>query len=224
MALIWQWLAGLLVAVAGVGLSAQFFLSPIPCWEFDEQLGVYVRVPNSVQIHAKEGWARSHYGKHGIIGIPDVTAVTGTKICIWGDSFVEGYQVDDAEKLPQQVTQQWRENYKRDCLGVGIAESGWSVGNYLAVLSVYEKLLSPSGHVFVCADLADFSPDGRLFKQTPKYSISSPPVEKKFLGARNAMQKVRANFLFMPLLSFATETLPRLRFCPGKVQAKDDRT
>ena len=100
------WLLGPVVATALMWSSSWIFLNSASrdSDEPDPVLHEHVAREGTVRRCRREGWAETHYGKHGIAGIADVTAVEGPVVLVWGNSFVAGAQVADKAKVAQQLT------------------------------------------------------------------------------------------------------------------------
>ena len=148
-------LASLLVAWAATALFDNSLLIAVE----DPATGFLVSPPGYSYVHRTEGFGRTLFGAHGISGIPDAAALTGPKILFWGDSYVEGLQVDDNDKMAQAFTRLAREA-GLDLTGVGLGGSGQRVADYYFKMPVYERLLPRTlAHVIVIADLADVLPD-----------------------------------------------------------------
>jgi hypothetical protein len=208
------WVVGFLIATLNMWLIGFFFVSPVPDWRECKELGIYVRKPGTVHRFSEEGFSKSVYGKYGIIGIPDAAAVVEPKVLIWGDSFVEGYQLPDDEKLAQQVSSIWAQRYQRKVIGVGIGCSGRAVADYYNLMPAYEKLLNPICHVILIADFSDLEPDGVCFLEKPEYKIASYKDNKKLIRLRRFLNSISLNF-FYPKLTKIVEKGLNLRFRLG---------
>ena len=213
------WFTGLILSTILLWILGAFFVSPVPDWSKSEELGIYVRRPGSVQRHIKEGWAESVYGKYDIIGIDDVTKVDSNKVAIWGDSFVEGHQLPDDEKLAQQFSEVCRENGIDELLGVGIGGSGRSVPDYYNLMPAYEKVVNPVFHVIVISSFGDISPDGVRFLNQP-FRITEYNNSKRFIGVRHFLNSLSLNFFYPRLEKFMDSGID-LRFGLGEVKSSD---
>ena len=174
------WILGFLSSFILIWVITPFFIDSIPVWEYDPELQRYVMARGHMQRGRSEGWGSTLYGRHGVSAISDVRSLVGKKVAIWGDSFVEGHQLPDFEKLAQQITRICWETPK-PLTAVAIAESGRSVSDYYFLMPYYDKMLHPIAHYIIIADLADLNPDGVGFVET-EHGFDFRPKEQKFTG------------------------------------------
>ena len=193
-----RWALGFVVGTLVMwAVSFHFLRSVIP----------YVRSPITDSViptegHAHdfrtEGWATTHFGKYGIGGITDVTAVSGPKVAIWGDSHVQGLHVADGDKVAQQVTQISADD-GIPVTGVGIALGDRVVGDYCFQLSRYERIVDPRCHFIVLGnDMSDVCPDGLVFLSKPKFHFRDRNFHPPMTGgrARGILERWRLRFLW----------------------------
>ena len=148
-----------------------------------------------------EGWATTHFGKYGISGIADVTAISGPKIAIWGDSHVQAFQVADGDKVAQQVSQISAED-NMPVTGVGIASGDRVVGDYCFQLPQYERIIDPRCHFIVLSnDVNDVCPDGLVFLSKPKFHFKDRNFRPTMTGGRSRgiLEHWRLRFLWQAM-------------------------
>jgi hypothetical protein len=169
-----------------------------------------------------EGWGTTHFGKYGISGIDDVTAISGPKIAIWGDSHVQALQVADRDKVAQQVTQISAAD-GTPITGVGIASGDRTVGDYYFQLPQYERIVDPRCHFIVLSnDMTDVCPDGLVFLSEPTLHFKDRNFLPAMTGgrARKTLEQWRLRFLWRAM-SVTLKTGPsrnqwrKLRFAVG---------
>lgn len=212
------WLFGFLLSTLFIWIVGTVFLPAVPDWRICDSLNLYVRNPGSVHRHFSEGYGISVYGKYGIIGIQDAANISYPKIIVWGDSFVEGYQVADEKKLAQQISTEWSLRHPENSIvGVGVAESGRAVADHYNLMPDYERLLNPLFHVILIAGFSDLSPDGVSFHDTPEYKISEYRDTKRFVEFRRVLNTLSLNFFYSKLLRIMDSGV-NLRFSPGKAK------
>jgi hypothetical protein len=153
-----HWLIGLALSLALAWAAGAFFLDTLQPLVFDPQIRRFVAAPG-VSRTRSEGWASSGVGEHGIRGLPGGRLPAGPKVVFWGDSFVEGVQVDDADRMAQVFT-----SLSRDAglalTGVGIGHGGDTLIDSIFRVTDYAPVLHPVAlHVFVLGRMSDVLPD-----------------------------------------------------------------
>ena len=173
-----------------------------------------------------EGWAESRIGEWGIPAIPDIRRRRERKVILWGDSYVQGLQVSDDDKMAQILTTALKvRGYPFLAVSAGFA--GQSAADYLTRIPVYENRLSDvTAHVVVIGHLEDLLPDQSSaryarFVSSPEYSIIEKPLlsisKRKALGYQWAV-RLRANGLWSMIRR--TNQLRPLRFRWGPLRGE----
>ncbi len=176
-----HWALGLALSLAVAWLAGAVFLDTVqPVW-FDPALGRHVATPGTTSRTRGEGWASSSVGEHGIRGLPGGRLPEGPKVAFWGDSFVEGLQVDDAPRMAQKFTElagsAGLESAGRKLAGVGLGHGGDALPDFLLnARSSTPALGEVRLHVFVLPRMADLQPGafriGRAsFLSSPEYHL-----------------------------------------------------
>lgn len=185
-----RWIIGTGLGFLLALLIGGHFLDSYPPWEWSEELGKDIYPQGSVVHWRTEGWATTRFGKWGISGIADVDLIEDHRVLIWGDSFVEAFQVNDAEKMPQVVTRKLMESGIISTRAMGIGVSGASSADYYFSMKPYERVCGPvMAHVFIVSDLEDYLPDEpsqRLarFISQPEFELVPPATRSKPRMAR----------------------------------------
>jgi len=196
-----------------------FFCNSVPSYEYDLALNKHVLAPTTYK-HRIEGRAITHIGLHGVHGVPDVSKINKPKAIVWGDSYVEAYQVDDAGKTPQMVNAllQARGQDYLFCFGVGTG--GDSAADYCFDIPKYERLAGPvAAHFIVITTLDDLMPDQP--DDTICGVFRSHPLRLEYLNRtprhgrlKEVLDRWRLYFLWEPMRALFRET--HVRFRPGR--------
>lgn len=174
-----RWLVGFVLSLMLIGASSRVFHDSMEPSVWDPSVQRLVPAAGMTHRHRREGWADTRIGKHGVCAIPDVTQVAEPKLAIWGDSNVEGYQVEDPEKMAQQFTSLW--NGRNGQKVRGVAVSGMDVAEFYNLVAHYEGLLkNVQQHVILFAQFEDLVPnqDRRtesVFRHNPHYRLDYTP-------------------------------------------------
>lgn len=218
-----RWLAGLMVASIIVWCIAFYCSSTLYNWEWDSSIEDYVIAEGTIHQHRTEGWAQTLVGRHGVYAIPDVSVVKEPKVVFWGDSFVQGFQVDDDDKMAQQFTSQWNDKHTLQLTGVGIGTGERDCADYYYLMPKYREMLDPVYcHVIVIHDLTDTLPDCSTtrfrFVSNPDFHFEvddpSPPIKNPGLVTLARYFSADAFFRFA---SSTKNKIKQLRFRPGPV-------
>lgn len=154
-----HWFAGIALSLLLAWAAGAFFLDTVQPVTFDSTIGQYVSQPGTTSRMRSEGWASSHVGEDGIRGLPGGTLPPGPKVVFWGDSFVEGLQVNDPERMAQQFTQQATQTGLH-LSGVGIGTGGDTLIDALVKAPAYTQVLAPVVlNIFVLGRISDVLPD-----------------------------------------------------------------
>ena len=183
------WILGIFIAFAFAWVVGYCFVDHIMVYEWNPVLSIWTFKPGLTYRHRSEGWATAHIGKYGVIGIPDISAIRKPKVVIWGDSHVEGVQVDDLERMPQVLTRLLTAE-GLDMMAFGVGRSGESVADYYFKIPKYEKLCPPiMAHFIILCDLADVLPDQlnaehARFVSQPTFRLVEGTSEGKYQRTR----------------------------------------
>jgi lysophospholipase L1-like esterase len=215
------WIRGAALATLLAWLVAPSFHNRMLQREWEPQLDCYVQPAGFEMTYRKEGWAKTRYGKYGIGGIDDATTLGGEKVLLWGDSFIEALQVQDQDKVAQQLTAIWSSRHPEEELhGIGVGMGGRCVADYYFLIPAYEKLLDPICHIVVIPTLDDITPDGIAFKSDPEFQfVRRVPRGDSEIKIRRVLGPFRAELVFVPARDLANRLrVEPIRLSPGVAQ------
>lgn len=173
-----HWLVGLTLSLAVAWAAGAVFLDTVQPVAFDPQVGRYVAMPGTTSRTRGEGWANSNVGEHGIRGLPGGRLPAGPKVVFWGDSFVEGMQVDDADRMAQVFTSLSRA-VGFHLTGVGIGHGGDTLIDSIFKASDYASALGPVAlNVYFLGRISDVLPDAPRPCRAAFYSTPEPHLQR----------------------------------------------
>lgn len=136
-----RWSLGLLLALLVVRMLAPVLVNSISPHEWDPALETSIRRPGTVHRHVTEGWGESVAGAHGVFAVPDISAITGDAVAVWGDSYVEQLGVDDEHKIGPQLTALLARTGARPEVAFGIGAGGANMARVAYLIERYEELV-----------------------------------------------------------------------------------
>jgi len=228
-----KWSAGFVLSIVLIWTITAFFTENAVPEVWSDELKRNVPAKDWTKAGRREGWGQSHIGDLGLIGtsLPEISKKP--KLLIWGDSFVEAYQVSDSAKMHRQLNVLQEASTGPSLSAVSIGESWWSVADYLFRIPDYETALQDVRlHVIHLFSLEDTFPDQypgarvSLFLSDPdlhfeKYDNESHELESQQHSGRvkNSLYGLRLQF-FLHLRTSLTNIarLDGLRFAPGTAQ------
>jgi len=137
-----HWITGLALSLLLAWAAGAIFLDTVQPVIFDSAIGLYVPLPGTTSRARSESWSSSHVGEHGIRGLPGGTLPRGPKVVFWGDSFVDGTQVNDPERMAQQFSQ-ISTQAGLHLSGVGVGHGGDTLIDALVKAPAYTQALAP---------------------------------------------------------------------------------
>lgn len=167
------WAGGFAVSLAFIWIVSFFFWNNRPPLMWDDALEMTVRSPGVVKWRS-EGWADTHYGKHGLLLQEEPLALSEKdKFILWGDSHVEAWQVSDADKISSVYN---KGAAQTQCIGIG--QSGWSVADYFFKIPLIEKHFpNVKGHVILLSGLQDTLPTTQNINRNIAHFSFSPNLK-----------------------------------------------
>ena len=173
-----HWLMGLALSLALAWGAGALLLDSVQPVVLDPALGRYVPQPGSTFHTRGEGFAVSTAGEHGIRGLPGGVLPQGSKVVFWGDSFVEGLQVDDGDRMAQ-VFSRLAAQAGLPLVGVGIGTGGDTLIDSLVKSPDYARVLGPVRlNVFVLGRISDVLPDTPRPCRANFFSTPAPHIER----------------------------------------------
>lgn len=194
-----KWVAGVFLGTTLVWQVSHFFISSMGVHTVDPATGAMVIEEGETVRWRSEGWADSRFGKHGIPTNVEFGARTPA-VFIWGDSLVEGFQVEDPAKMGAVVTSLSSDSSSGAMRGVCIAHSGRNVADHLALIPQYEALrLGVKLHVIVFGEMGDILPIGRpgngnAFVCRPELALVAVPWDLPGRNAARIVERYRLQF------------------------------
>lgn len=156
--LVWASAAVLLIPVFYV-IDAIFTPENFHAFYYDPAVRRNVPVPGSMATCGQEGYGVTRYGAHGIGQIPDIATVSQPVAFVWGDSFIEGRDLLEKDKICQQADNFLGQNHS-GILTASVARHYWSMADYCFLIPRYEPLArKPFAHVIHLFTLVDSFPD-----------------------------------------------------------------
>lgn len=173
-----HWLVGLTLSLTLAWVAGALLLDSVQPVVLDPALGRYVPLPETIFHTRAEGFAWSTAGEHGIRGLPGGVLPQGVKVVFWGDSFVEGLQVDDQDRMAQVFTQLAGQE-GLPFAGVGIGTGGDTLIDCLVKAPDYARVLGPVRlDVFVLGRITDVLPDTPRPCRANFFSSPAPRIER----------------------------------------------
>lgn len=185
--------------------------------------------------HRAENWATTHFGPEGFRGMKDLQGLQGPSAIIWGDSFVEAYQVNDADKMDARLNARLRAD--GDSLTVAaVGHSFWSLADYYFLMPRYEAFVPDCRlHVIHLFTLQDLLPDQdarhriSLFQSQPTFHFEEYGLEDRGTAAKAGPQALKEAiygarlqfFLKLKKSLLGIAQLEGLRFAPGPAKKRE---
>jgi len=132
-------------------------------YKYDSSLHKYVQQSDTLIKYRSEGRGNSFIGKYGVNYFSDISKYPQQKVCIWGNSYVEAFQVNDTEKIPQVLTAIFAEHNYSNLIAFGVGIAGQSVANQYFDIPQYEQIIpSITAHVIIIPSFDDILPKARI--------------------------------------------------------------
>lgn len=139
--------------------TAYFFVDSLAPLKIDSRLGFSVIEAGTKIYHRSEGWGVTTIGQDGIVGQCPRQIDNAGKIIIWGNSYVEGLQLDDDKKMSARLNTLLQKNHINNMVAVQIGQDGEHVSDYWFKIPKYEAILSPVyRHYIIVTNILDLQP------------------------------------------------------------------
>lgn len=207
-----------------IWIISSLFTDTLVLYTWSPDIGRMIRPPGSVHKHRSEGWGTSRFGQLDVIGVDDVSKLKIPAIAIWGNSHVEGFQVEQRERMQEILIGIWRNNGVKRITAFGVGDSGESVADYYFKIPRYERICPTiAAHFIILGNLSDVLPDRALpersaFQSKPEYRIIERNRETEYQRIKVVLRKCRLDFLWLPARSLMKDT--KLRFSLGPREAE----
>jgi hypothetical protein len=208
-----QWFVGITGSWICVWLLGPWVVNSIIVRVKDPELGNITLREGELIRWRSEGWATTTIGPHGLPGW--APKQSSQRVVLWGDSQVEGFCIDDADKLCNQLVHLAElDSRSIDCIPVG--RSGTDAIDWQSQIAQADALWTPQAHLFVIAELSDLlclDPTLHSTQTDDRWQAESPSV---VVWAR----RLRAEAIFQAarniLLDPATGSVRSLRWSVGR--------
>ncbi len=213
-----KWYLGFFLSLIFALFVSYFFVNTLVTYKWDEDINGYIISPGTVCKFHSEGNGRTFIGKYGVNGVADITKIPLQKIAVWGDSYVEAFNVDDKNKLNHLFNELCISEGMSDIYAFARGRSGDSIADYFFNIPKYENIIpSIIAHVIIIADITDLYPDQEgthcEFRSHPTLSLVEKKVDIPFQNVKRVFQKYNADFLWNILKAALFEN--DLRFTLG---------
>lgn len=129
-------------------LICGFFRNPIGCRFWNQELQKYVYSEGCSVDWREEGWGKTTYGKHGVIGMQDVVMNPSKKLVFFGDSYLEALHVSDNKKMTSQLNKLMKDA-GLESIAVNIGGAGQNLADYYFQIQAYEKIIPNIKEYFI---------------------------------------------------------------------------
>jgi hypothetical protein len=151
-----RWAVGLLGSWCCVWALGPWVVSSILVRVTDSTLDAVTLREGDLIRWRSEGWATTKIGPHGLPGWNlNLSASSDQRVVIWGDSQVEGFCVNDADKICNQVIQLARGNRAIDLDCIPMGRSGSDARTWEALTPATDRLWNPRIHFWIVTELSD---------------------------------------------------------------------
>jgi hypothetical protein len=216
------WAAGFALALLIAWGASALWLPPYLPYVWEPTLDRYVVAPGTYRSW-EEGDGVTCVGRFGVAAIPDIMDISTDAVLIWGDSYVEAMQVNDADKTPQVVTREWNAAHPdRPLTAVGLAMRGWGLADIYFQMPRYRRLVPRArAHFVVLAEIEDLDP-GRETRESRFVADPSSPDGFRFVESHwSPRAEGFKQFLMRCRLQVVWQMLKRVgemevRFAPGR--------
>jgi len=147
--IILRWLVGLIGSWIIVYLVGPWIVNSILVRTHEPSLDTIMLRPGDTIRWRSEGFGTTHVGDFGLPGWQPLQ--TAGRIVLWGDSQVEGFCVDDADKIANQCVRLM--DNQTDFLP--IARSGTDAFDWSQRITAADSLWHPQFHVWIVTELSD---------------------------------------------------------------------
>lgn len=218
-----RWTIGCLSSFVFIWILSALLCNSAEPYIYDEATKSWVIEPGSRIAWKGEGSGKSYFGKFGLGFFPDISRETSNIIMLWGDSFVEAFQVDDDKKMAQQLTQLLKKD-GQNLICASRAMGGDNIADHILNIPQYEKIIpSISRHIIVINGSDDILPDQAndtrgMFLSAKGYELIESDEHCHSAYFKTFINEYRLYFI-LPILHRFTQGIS-LRFSPGPVQAK----
>ena len=219
------WALSIGAAAWTVSAARELVADSPPTMQWSAELGCVTLHEGQTWRRRNEGSGTSRVGRLGILGVPDAPGDPRPKVAIWGDSFIEGSEVSDHERLPQILTRDWNASHASAILAVGIGAAGRSVADQLPLIPKYQGAVPGIRvHAIFLPGLGDIlpdSPEAQLARFTAVPRLRVVPAPEVALSPESERRQIALRALGLRWLASQAKRAAQgdlgLRFRPGPV-------
>lgn len=208
------WISGFIISCFVIWPIGYLLLNSIVVYQRNANLDVWLPKCGTEIRWTSEGWGTTNFGELGTTGMIESLNSKKHKILIWGDSFVEAFQVDDKEKMQSQLNGLITRTGVEDTVGVGIGYSGRNLSDYFFLLPSYEELMPHVISHVIVFQLNDILPNGKTLLDDPETPFKKRVWEPFGRKIRIVFHKMKMTAFWNAFRDFY-KGMKKLRFRPG---------
>lgn len=214
------WVQGFLIATALVWLLGFYFVDQVSNLEFNEIAQEYVQ--RGRQSWRSEGFGTVLVPPNGVLGSGGGFEDGASHIVFWGDSFVESYQVGDANSIYTRFTEIAEGEGNGEIRGVAVARSDRDASHHLYLMPRYKAVIPTVKANIVVLAPGDIIPHGATLRLDGvpvwRHVDAAPPP---YLAIKRVMREHKLHS-FWYLMKQAAMGVSHLRLAPGPVKTAHD--
>ncbi|WP_126380607.1 hypothetical protein [Desulfovibrio ferrophilus] len=186
-------------------------------------------MPGSVFTQRFEGWATSSFGDFGMPGGLQLSSLPAPHVAIWGDSHIEGLQINDKKKVANRVTQLSLKQTSHRVSGLNLASSGLSMADFCLDIPVVEQAIPGiTAHYIVLTDIRDTLPDQPTarhakFLSKPYLHIDASQDPNRDPNSPFGLRKQLKRFIANYRLEFLWKTIKKAYYAVSTIKTSSLR-
>ncbi|MHC4871950.1 MAG: hypothetical protein ACYTFY_08900 [Planctomycetota bacterium] len=212
------WLTGFIIALLVPVFAHRFFQNSVILSALDPVFKRRLAADGEVVRWKEEGCGYTTIGRHCEISPAEKRKDTKI-IAFWGDSFLEAFQVSNADKMHSILNRKLKKESKGFQI-TAYGNSGYNLADYFFLIPRLEKHYpNIDSHIIVVGQLSDLNPDGIYFRSKPEFSFNDRPPHQSAPTLKKIIKKSQCGFLWPQVkrLHAMPDTIKTLRFSLGKV-------
>ena len=197
-----KWILSIFASFIFVWIVSYFFANSVALYDYDQQVNKYILQPNSIVRERSEGWARTEVGPYGTTGLFTDEYTDNPVLAIWGDSYIEGFNVSDQAKAGAVITRYCNKTEKCDYVGMNIGMSGRSIADYYFAIPEYEDVFPQIVHHYiVIANFNDILPDKESayfarFVSSPELAMNKSTYKQTAPMLKQVLHTLKLDFVW----------------------------
>jgi len=211
-----HWVLGFILATGFIWLISMFCITDISNRQWNPDVGDYI-VKGRRCIY-DEGCGCVNFSPDGIIGTADGLSSTLPHVIIWGDSYVESFNVGDEWAVYHQLSVLSQKS-TFPCKGIAVAQSGRDISHHILLMPYYnQKVPNIRLHVIVFT-LNDILPNGRTLVADGDVPCQWHPNMPELMWLRPWIQHYDLDWLW-EVLNTSRTSFQNLRISIGPVKSR----